>query len=286
MNTYTGNIDRGLAVRYGEEAVRICERGSYVSASGTAVTIEALRQAAVANTVTYSPGADLPPLTRHAAPTTVEITNETTLSAAGRLLDAGANPVVLNFASATTPGGGFLNGGRAQEEYLARSSCLFACLRDNAMYDYHRRNWSPFYSDYAIYSPGVPVFRADNGELLASPYPLAMITCAAVRANKVPEDQRDCISPTMAARINRVLAIGLARGHDAIVLGAWGCGAFGNDGHEIARLFRDALTGEFADAYRQVIFAIVDWSAEQRFIGPFQAILEADDDHHQTHDHR
>lgn len=280
MNTLTSNIDRGLAIRLGEEAVRICERGHYTAPTGATVVIDALRDVAVANTVAYAPDADLPPLTRQWAGTIISVTNETTLSAAGRLRTDGGNPVVLNFASATTPGGGFLDGGRAQEEYLARSSCLYACLRGHPMYAYHRANWSPFYSDYAIYSPGVPVFRSDSGELLAEPYPLAMITAAAVHAKRVADDQRHLIEPTMAARIDRVLAIGLAHGHDAIVLGAWGCGAFGNDGHTIARLFRNALHGPYAGAYRRVIFAIVDWSPEQRFIGPFQAILGDDDDSH------
>jgi uncharacterized protein (TIGR02452 family) len=82
--------------------------------------------------------------------TNVEITNETTLSAATRLIQQGLKTVVLNFASATSPGGGFLNGARAQEEYLARSSCLYQCIRHNPMYEYHRTQNDPLYSDYMI----------------------------------------------------------------------------------------------------------------------------------------
>jgi uncharacterized protein (TIGR02452 family) len=79
----------------------------------------------------------------------------------------------------------------------------------------------------------------------------------------------------MWLRILKVLSIGVKHGHDSIVLGAWGCGAFGNDGHEIAALFRKALEQNFKGAYRQVIFAIVDWSRERRFIGPFQEAFRA-----------
>ena len=63
--------------------------------------------------------------------------------------------MLLNFASAKSPGGGFLNGARAQEEYLARSSCLYQCIRWNPMYAFHRANDDPLYTDYAIYSPGL-----------------------------------------------------------------------------------------------------------------------------------
>ncbi|MGA3112901.1 MAG: TIGR02452 family protein [Syntrophobacteraceae bacterium] len=57
--------------------------------------------------------------------------------------------------------------------------------------------------------------------------------------------------------------------YKSIVLGAWGCGAFGNDSHEIAQLFYRALEQNFKGVYRQAVFAIVDWSRDQRFIGPF-----------------
>jgi uncharacterized protein (TIGR02452 family) len=77
----------------------------------------------------------------------------------------------------------------------------------------------------------------------------------------------------MWRRIIKVVAIGILHGHDTIVLGAWGCGAFGNDAYEIAGLFERALQNNFQGAYRQVIFAIVDWSAEKRFIGPFRWIF-------------
>lgn len=77
----------------------------------------------------------------------------------------------------------------------------------------------------------------------------------------------------MKGRILRILRLGAARGHDAIVLGAWGCGAFGNDGRQIAGLFREALSTECAGAYRQVAFAIVDWSSERRFIGTFEDVF-------------
>jgi uncharacterized protein (TIGR02452 family) len=274
MSAFRGQIDRGLAARLGQEAVSIGELGEYQSASGLKVDIKPILAKAVAGTVSHPPDVPVTESVNASQDTQIDVTNETTLSASKRLIEAGYNTVLLNFASATSPGGGFLSGARAQEEYLARSSCLYHCIRSSPMYAFHRANHDPLYTDFAIYSPGVPVIRDDHGELLDNPYTMSMITCAAVNANKVDPSRRDQISGSMWRRILKVLSLGLTYGHDGIVLGAWGCFAFGNDTEEIARLFHRALSENFKGSYRRVSFAIVDWSAEKRFIGPFQAQFE------------
>jgi uncharacterized protein (TIGR02452 family) len=226
---------------------------------------------AVQGTTSYPPNAMVPNTQQGPHHTRVEVANETTLAAMQRMCTAGHHPVALNFASATHPGGGFLHGARAQEEYLARSSGLYACLRDNPMYGFHRAQDDPLYTNYALYSPAVPVFRADDGTLLEEPYTVGIITSPAVNARQLDPERYAEISPAMGQRIRKVLALGLLHGHYSIVLGAWGCGAFGNDGQAIAALFQQALAEHFRGAYRWVVFAIVDWSPDQQFIGPFQA---------------
>ena len=270
MSTFTRQIDRVLAAQYGREAVDIGECGHYRASSGLTVNIEASSSSAVKGTVSYPPDSPISGAKGGQHDTIIEVLNETTLSAGKRLIEFGRHPVLLNFASAINPGGGFLNGARAQEEYLARSSCLYTCIRSDAMYAFHRANYDPLYTDYLIYSPGVPVIRDDSGTLLEVPYTIAMITCAAVNANRVPAERRHEIGPAMMRRISKVLSVGIAHGHDGIVLGAWGCGAFGNNGHEIAGLFHNALSNKFKGVYRRVIFAVVDWSPDRRFIGPFE----------------
>ncbi len=155
-------------------------------------------------------------------------------------------------------------------EYLARSSGLYACIRDNAMYEFHRSRRDPFYTNYAINSPDAPVFRSDDGSLLDEAYTVGIITCPAVNANRVDLKRKNEIGPAMWLCILKVLSIGVKHAHDSIVLGAWGCGAFGNDGHEIAELFYRTLEQNFKGVYGQVVFAIVDWSRGRKFIGPFQ----------------
>ena len=71
-------------------------------------------------------------------------------------------------------------------------------------------------------------------------------------------------------RIHRVLAITQAFGYSTLVLGAWGCGAFGNDIHRTAVDFREALVIDFRGAFSDIVFAITDWSPERKFLGPFR----------------
>ena len=141
------------------------------------------------------------------------------------------------------------------------------------MYDLHRAQADPMYTSYAIYSPDVPVFRDDAGTLREEPFACAFITAPAVNA-KVVLERRPSAGPAIHAamreRTRRVLAIAAHHGHAALVLGAWGCGVFGNDNEAIAGLFHEALTGPFRGTFAQIVFAILDSSREEPMIGPFR----------------
>jgi uncharacterized protein (TIGR02452 family) len=67
-----------------------------------------------------------------------------------------------------------------------------------------------------------------------------------------------------------MLLVAAAYGYDVLVLGAWGCGAFGNDPVRTAKDFRTALEQHFCRHFSEVVFAIADWSPERRFLGPFR----------------
>ena len=213
----------------------------------------------------------------------VEVTGETTLDACRRLVLAGHDrPFALNFASAKNPGGGFLGGSRAQEESLARSSALYASLTAAPeYYETNRRCGSAFYTDCAIYSPGVPVFRDDAGALLDDPYDVAFATAPAVnvgalgnaRRGKGDADVEEQVERTMARRIEHVLALAARERHDTLVLGAWGCGVFRNDPAMIARLFADALAGPLGAAFARVTFAVYDDRPGQPILAAFRQAL-------------
>jgi uncharacterized protein (TIGR02452 family) len=171
---------------------------------------------------------------------------------------------------ALLPGGGFLIGARAQEEVLCRSSALHHTLVDDPMYDHHRLRPEPDSTDWAIYSPDVPVFRTDAGEELSDPWLLSFLTCAAPYAPAIGQPRAGDL---LRQRIHRVLAIARAYGHAALVLGAWGCGAFRNDPERTARDFRHALDDDYSGAFSDVVFAITDWSPERRVLGPFRDVF-------------
>jgi uncharacterized protein (TIGR02452 family) len=265
-------MKRSTAGELGRETVRILEAGRYTNPAGQVVELADTIAGSVTGTCSYPPDAVLPRITPGDRSTHIEVENETTLAAAYRLVQQGHRPAALNFASARHPGGGFLGGARAQEESLARSSGLYACIQGNPMYAFHQARSDALYSDYAIYSPDVPVFRDDEGQLLSDPYLCSFITSPAPNAKVVLERNRGRRAEVRAAmdrRIRKVLAIAARHEHQALVLGAWGCGVFGNDCAEVAELFQAALATHFRGVFARIIFAVLDWSEEQRFIGPF-----------------
>lgn len=265
---------RAEAARRGAELAALVADGGYVAPSGARVDLAAALAAARAGTVSYPPERAVPPPTSRADRTTFTVANESTLAAARRLHVAGLRPAALNFASARHPGGGWLSGARAQEESLATASALVTCIERDPMYAHHLAHRDTLYTSWAIYAPDVPVVRGDDGALLEAPWPLAFLTCpapnAAVVLRRAP-GRRAEVEAALAERIDRILAIAAAHGHDALVLGAWGCGVFGNDPAVVAALFAAALDGPHAGRFRQVTFAVLDSSPERRFIGPFEA---------------
>jgi uncharacterized protein (TIGR02452 family) len=167
-------------------------------------------------------------------------------------------------------GGGFLGGARAQEEAICRSSALYHTLVGDPMYEEHSKRPRPAATDWTIYSPDVPIFRSDDGTELENPWLLSFITCAAPYAPAIGQPEAGDL---LQRRIHRALAIARAYRYSALILGAWGCGAFGNDTHRTAADFRQALENEFSGAFSDVVFAIADWSPERKFLGPFRKVF-------------
>mmetsp|Transcript_32795 Transcript_32795/g.73567 ORF Transcript_32795/g.73567 Transcript_32795/m.73567 type:complete len:340 (+) Transcript_32795:17-1036(+) len=204
----------------------------------------------------------------------LEVTEETSLQALYRLAatSGGLLPpmLLLNFASAKNPGGGFLGGAQAQEESLARSSGLFPCLEQflDGMYARNRRDpRGCLYSGDMIYSPKVPFFRTDDGTFLERPVLCDVLTAPAPNRGAANEAAKD-VSAILKARILRVLQVAKAYKMQTLILGAWGCGVFRNDPLEVASLFKEALQmPDFQGCFGRVVFPIPDPKMKEQFAG-------------------
>ena len=266
-------LDRHHTRTLGQSALAAIEQGRYRGPSGEPVDWDQAVRGAVRAKRSLPPAALLPSVASANHPTTeVQVVNETTLVAARRRVAMGDGVLALNFANGVYPGGGFLQGARAQEEVLCRSSALYATLHGDPMYAHHAQRPLPDATDWAILSPAVPVFRTDKGTALEAPWPLSVVTSAAPYAPGVGQPRAGDL---LQGRIARVLAIAQAFGYETLVLGAWGCGAFENDPLRTARDFQAALSGPFRGAFRHVVFAIADWSAERAILGPFRDVFTA-----------
>lgn len=255
-----------------QETLRILKDGYYHDpGTGDHVSLIESLQAMRDGTVLYRPDADVPvPAAMPNPPcaTVFEVALESTLAGAHRLVqEHGYERVVaLNFASAKHPGGGFATGAQAQEETLARASTLYASIGDDSvaeMYQYnvHDPN-NGLYSHYMIYTPRAVVFRDDKDDsLLPSEqlYHVSFITSPAVNATVAQHrinTQR--IDAVMAERIDRILSIAAQHGYPALVLGAYGCGVFGNDLRAVGCMFMNALRSErFHGRFEYVLFASI-----------------------------
>ncbi len=265
------DVSRDDARARAGSAVEAMARGWYLAPSGRRVAWRDAIERARASKRSLPPDGPLPDFTAgRFTETLVQVRNETTLQAGRRLVERGLNPLALNFANGKTPGGGFLHGARAQEESLCWASALYATLDGDAMYAFHAARPQPDSSDWMILSPQVPVFRDDEGTALEAPWSLDFLTAAAPYAPTVGQPRSGDL---LARRIRRVLAVAASQGYDTLILGAWGCGAFGNDPHRTAQDFREALAGEFRGCFQEVVFAIVDWSPERRMLGPFRDVF-------------
>ena len=259
-------ISRDLAMELGKLAVTTSKQGWYLNTNKEKRDISVFVQDSLSQKVSIPPDFPLPFNEQRFDQMTIQVSNETTLQASKRLLDTGTNVLALNFANGISPGGGFLHGALAQEECLCRSSALYVTLQGDPMYKHHAARSQPDSTDWAILSPKVPVFRTDEGTILETPYLLSFLTCAAPYAPTIGKQKS---AELMNKRIRRILQISKAYRYEALVLGAWGCGAFANDPFTTAQSFKNELFGDFAGAFQQVVFAITDWSPERRLLGPF-----------------
>jgi uncharacterized protein (TIGR02452 family) len=265
-----------------KETLEILERGEFIAVNGNIVNFAIEQKLAEHNTKLYRPE-ELRNLLSQIIPSdrpsklTIEVTEETTQAAAHRLVmsEGCQDLVLLNFASARNPGGGFINGAKAQEEDLARCSGLYPCLLTQPeYYQVNRANDSLLYTDNIIYSPLVPWLRVRNRELLDRYFLASVITAPAPNAGQVLRRYPDAmpeIETALRQRAGYILAIARDNRHRSLLLGAWGCGVFRNEPRMVADAFGQWLGNpHFDGCFDRVVFSIYDSSKTKETLQAFK----------------
>lgn len=180
-------------------------------------------------------------------------------------LEYGKPPLVLNFANPVHPGGGVRHGARAQEEDLCRRSTLVCSLESadaQRYYEYNRSLEDYMASDAMIFTPEVEILRDENGNLLDDTAIVSVLTCAApmIRYGKGHLTESE-YRKLLHRRISAMLKCAAWFDYRAVVLGAWGCGAFRNDARVISDIFRKVLKEEVP--FSRFDFAVLDRTKDQ-----------------------
>lgn len=186
---------------------------------------------------------------------------------------------VLNMASEFQPGGGVRNGSRAQEEVLCCRSGLYNTLPLKTQKQYS--SGLPYMQpDQAVYSTNVPVIKDANYKLLENSFNVDFISCAAVRKPVLNKNKDDYESKKdknlMLNKIRLVIQLADYKKVDHLVLGAFGCGAFGNPPEAVAQLFKIVLE-EYSHSFASVSFAILERN-ETRLNSAFSKVFSKEDD--------
>ena len=226
-------------------------------------------------------------------PAQIVVSPKRTLESAAPYAYAGKKVCVLNFASATNPGGGVVKGSSAQEEAICRCSTLYPNLKEqnawNRFYAPHRRAHDPLHNDDCIYTPGIVVFKSDMDypQLLTEGkwYSVNVLTCAAPNLRERPSNgmnsgdgdnavhiSREELQALHEKRVRRVLEIAWAKENEVVILGAFGCGAFRNSPAVVAQAMKTVVQ-EYRKKFETIEFAVYCSTQYDTNYRVFQQIL-------------
>jgi len=209
-----------------------------------------------------------------------------TFDAGDVLQAAGFSPAVLNMANDWAVGGVWSHACGSQEESLMRRSSLPLSLwprrspHDHRMRGYVERlePYFPFSDAGVVYSPSVLVVRDGKECLLPEPQrcSLSVLTVAAQDMRWYVGGNSTYDEALAREKIRSMLHVASKNGHDAVVLGAFGCGAFLHDPAKIAALFAQLLKTEFT-GFRVVAFAVIFSESNLKAFGSHFPLVEGSD---------
>ncbi len=266
-------FSKSLRVRVYANNCKIIKANGYQTSSNEKVVL-ADKERLQKETVAYSMPTDVSACPVVTEKTQTGVFEADCLLVAKALSDKGWNPAVLNLADEKSAGGFVHKGMCAQEEELSRRTTLTESLFPIHSEEYGKRIGLPVANiaypmnkDWGgIYSPNVTVFRdvvLKGYALLDKPYSTSIISVAAVKDPTIDKEKLEIKMPKAIEReknkMRTILRIGLLHGHDSLVLGAFGCGAFHTPPSHIARLFAEVFDEpEFRNKYKGLFFAVLE----------------------------
>jgi uncharacterized protein (TIGR02452 family) len=156
---------------------------------------------------------------------------------------AAENPLILNLSDDQFAGGCVDQGSGAQEESLFRRTNYFQTLTDE---------FYPIKYGEAVYSPNVSVIKtsertgwqpcADKGQTVC------FVACPAIKYPQTTETRdgerrlSNKDARNLKIQICTIIQCALAHGHDTVIFGAMGCGAWNNPSKHVAEIFRETLS--------------------------------------------
>lgn len=190
--------------------------------------------------------------------TEIIIDNIDSVSAIFKYAEPSNKTAVLNFASYKNPGGRFIDGSKAQEECLCHESFLYNVLSgQKGFYAWNNTHSNKaLYLNRGLYSPNIYFIRdIDGKEIIKN---CDVITCACpnkTAAQRYMDVSGAENSETLRSRIKFVLDIAKSQKVNTLILGAYGCGVFGQDPYEVASLFKHYLETSH-NSFDRVVFAV------------------------------
>lgn len=213
---------------------------------------------AIKRTICYSPEHQF---NKQAKKRTSIIIDDTDSVSAVFKYETGYRNAVLNFSSYKNPGGMFINGSKAQEECLCHESFLYNVLsKHNDFYEWNNQHKNKaLYLDRALYTPHILFIRENKDTHETIIKHCDVITCAAPNksaAQKYQNVSDEENTKVLNSRIKFILNIAKENNVDTLILGAYGCGVFGQDPTEVANIFKHYLDTEFNSCFKTVVFAV------------------------------
>lgn len=170
--------------------------------------------------------------------------------------------LVLNFANPHRPGGGIRSRPGTQEEHLCVKTTVLCSLETEEAWPFYRTNLdcgTQAQTDTILISPNTMVIRNPDLSLREDPFPIAVMTVSAPIASRMEQEELPNLENILRCRIRGMLRAAAVEGYTRLVLGAWGCGNFGNDPELVAKLFHEALQG----CFKEVTMAVFDNSEDK-----------------------